>query len=431
MSDNALFPLAAPVQATVSLPGSKSITNRALILAALARGESVLDNVLFSADSEAALAALSRLGVGLHCDRRQGRVQVIPAAYFADNISIDARDAGTVARFLLPCCAARGGYYCFSASARMCERPMADLLAALAHQGVSLEFGDKPGHLPLCLRSGGLSGGVMYVAGDASSQFLSGLLMAAPYARHASTLISNAGHQQPYVLMTCAIMKAFGVAVHYDNGRYEVPARQHYQGRYYAIEPDVSTASYFWAAAALTAGTVTVRGVHRSALQGDIRFLEVLEHMGCQVLETPAGIQVCGPRQLRGVSVNMRSFSDTFMTVAVLAAFAEGPTLLSGLAHTRAQESDRIACMAEGLARLGVAVTTTADTLHIQPGNELSGATVRGCNDHRIAMALALAGLKLSGVVVQGAECVAKTCPDYFARMHALSGNVSGRQEQG
>ncbi|MFT6835599.1 MAG: 3-phosphoshikimate 1-carboxyvinyltransferase, partial [Francisellaceae bacterium] len=350
-------------------------------------------------------------------DRENETARVIGSGgNYLSNVKVFARDAGTVSRFLLPACAALGGEYAFSASARMCERPMQPLLDILALQGIKFKFENMAGHLPLTFESSCLSGGTYNVSGSKSSQFLSGLLIASPYAKSTTLLNSDSTHLQPYVDMTANMMIEFGVSVDRVGNSYCIESGQAYSGRDYMLEPDVSTASYFWAVAALTEGKILVQNIKRDCLQGDIEFLNLLQKMGCKVVSNDDGIIVYGPKQLKSVKLNMRSYSDTFMTAAVLACFAEGETCLFGLSHTRLQESDRIECIAKGLRALGANVRTDADAIYVQPGI-MRGAEVSGCNDHRIAMSLALVGIKVPGVIITGADCVKKTCPDYFERM--------------
>lgn len=417
MSQHTVLPVARPIIATTRVPGSKSITNRALLLAALAKGRSTLTGMLFSDDSEVMLEALKQLGVSLTIDRARQQVEIEGAAGRFPNIeaNVYCRDAGTATRFLMAACAAMPhGRYHFSASERMMQRPSGPLISALQYQGTQFHFERQLQQMPFVMQAHGLAGGDVAVDIKDSSQFLSGLMMAAPYAKQRLALHAGDLSKRPYVRMTRSMMLAFGIAVDDTSG--VSPQLGCYQGCSYAIEPDASTASYFFAIAALTRGEITVEGMSRQSLQGDTQFLTVLEKMGCLVADVPSGVVVKGPAQLKGVTVDMTGFSDTFMTVAVLAPFADTPTTLSGLAHTRLQESDRIAAIEEGLNRLGIRTESTESTLTIYPGTP-KGAVVSGHHDHRIAMSLALMGLKTPGVVIDGAECVAKTCPDYFERL--------------
>jgi 3-phosphoshikimate 1-carboxyvinyltransferase len=416
-----LTPIAHPVICDVSLPGSKSMCNRALLIAAMAEGTTKLTNMLFSDDVEACIEALGVLGVQLEVYRedRQIIVQGCNGEFPHKQVRLYTREAGTLTRFLIPLCAAqRHGLFHFSASERMMERPLSELMEVLEAQGCEVEYLDKHGYMPFNLKPQGLRGGSASICGKKSSQFLSGLLLASPFAKLDLSLVSETDHQQPYVKMTVAMMTRFGVVVTEKHNSYVAVSGQNYKGRDYSIEPDLSTASYFWALAAITKGKVCVRHTTSESHQGDIRFVGLLEEMGCQVDYTDQGIIVTGGKSLKGISVNMRNFSDTFMTAAAVAVFAKGETFIEGLSHTRLQESDRVVAMSAGLQRLGVTVETTEDSIKILPNlAALHGAEVLSHNDHRIAMSLALLGLKVSDVVIDGAECVKKTCPDYFERM--------------
>ncbi len=389
-----------PIRGSITIPGSKSITNRALLLAALREGETILHGVLRSDDSIACMKALEVLGVEIE-GLSEDRLKVKSHLPFRSNVSLDCRNAGTVARFLIPILAGLGGEYQVYASLRMSERPMKPLFDALISQGVEIEYLEKSGFLPIRLKSKGLKGGTVDVDIKDSSQFLSGLLLAQPYAKTPLSIQAKDLDQKPYVEMTRKMQATF-----------DSP---------YFIEPDASTASYFFAAAALTGGEIFIPHLRRRMLQGDIRFLDVLEKMGASVIEKKRGILLMGPEKLKAIGeIDMTGFTDTFMTLAALAPFADGPSRISGLRHTRLQESDRVAAMAEGLSRLGAEVETTEDSLTVYPGI-LHGGLIDSHNDHRIAMSHALIGLKVEGVIIDGADCVKKTCPAFFKMLRSLS----------
>ncbi|MDF2691312.1 MAG: aroA [Gammaproteobacteria bacterium] len=391
MPEQVIQPLTHPVAARITVPGSKSISNRALLLAALANGNSKLSGVLFSEDTETFIQALIDLGLKLKLDRQHCIVEIEGRGgqFLNRQASIFCKDAGTATRFLISACAAIAGNYHFSATARM--------------------------SLPFNMRTEGLLGGVVEVDIEQSSQFLSGLLMAAPFAKMPLMLKSKQSlHQKSYVHMTVAMMLEFGIEVSWVDDNSLQVGNGHYQATDYQIEPDASTASYFFAMAALTCGKIHVAYLNKQSKQGDIQFLNLLEKMGCTVQEEQGGLTLMGSKVLKGLGdVDMTGYSDSFMTIAALAVFAEGPTTLHGLAHTRLQESDRIAAMADGLNRLGVKTRSTHDSLSIIPSLPY-GARVSSYQDHRIAMSLSLIGLKVPGVIIEGAECVAKTCPSYF-----------------
>ena len=418
-------PLSGPVDAEVRVPGSKSVTNRSLAVAALAGGKSIIRNALFSDDSYWLMNALSRLGFDVRADSMAGTVEIsgqggeIPRR----DVEVSVGNAGTVARFLPPVLALGEGPYLVDGVRRMRERPVSDLVDAMRELGAGVEYAGEEGRFPLGVRGGGLPGGKATVRVGKSSQFLSGLLMAAPYARSPVTLeLSGELVSRPYVGITTGVMRDFGVEVYEEPGRYRVdPAAYH--GRDYYVEPDASAASYFFAAAALTGGGITIPGLGKDCSQGDLRFVEVLEKMGCEVQLDSESTTVRGPEKLRGVDTDMNEISDTFITLAAIAPFASSPTTITGIAHTRHQETDRISAVAAELRRLGVEVDEYEDSIRIIPTKRIDPATIRTYEDHRVAMGFALVGLVEEGVSISGPACVTKTFPDYFERLSALRGS--------
>ncbi len=411
-----IIPLTEPPNATVRVPGSKSITNRALVLAALASCHEPCDlhGILHSEDTEVMIQSLQRLGfvveplpgdaTGLHL-ASSNRQRLIPA-HKAD---LFIANSGTTMRFLTAMVNLGQGTYRLDGVSRMRERPMADLLRALNQLGGWTLSEDGTDFPPVVVEANGLEGGTVRIKGDVSSQFLSGLLMAAALA-HGKVVIEVDGPlvSQPYVHMTVAMMRDFGATVETtESSRFVVPGCQAYHRRRYHVEPDASAASYFFAAAAVTGGCLTVAGLGAGSLQGDVRFVNLLEEMGCQVERSPLGITVTGG-PLHGIDADMNDISDTVMTLAAVALFAEGPTTIRSVAHIRHKETDRLAALATELRRLGAEVDEFADGLTITP-RPLHGATVKTYNDHRLAMSLALVGLRIPGVVIDNPACVAKT----------------------
>jgi 3-phosphoshikimate 1-carboxyvinyltransferase len=424
-ASRAIRPARAGLDVVVLVPGSKSVTNRALLLAALARGTSTLRGVLSADDTLAFAAGLRALGFAVR-EAGDGAWQVeggaggIPAA----DADVYCADAATAARFLLAACCAGGGEYRFDASPQLRRRPLAQLLEALRAQGARTEPATAEG-LPLTLHASGLDGGRLHLRGETSSQFVSALLMAAPLGREPLELAVDGLVSRPYVDMTLRMMAAFGAGAQRDEySSFRVPPGS-YTARDYEVEPDASTASYFFAAAAVSGGRVRVPGLRRhEALQGDIRFLDVLEAMGCHVDHGPGGIAVRGPGGpgpatpacagvLEGLSVDMSDISDTFMTLAAVAPYACSPVTITGIANVRLKESDRIAAMEENLTRLGVRTESGPDFLRVLPGAP-HGGRVDPRGDHRIAMSFAVLGLRTPGVVVEDPACVRKTCPRFF-----------------
>jgi len=415
-------PFEGPVDATVRVPGSKSITNRSLIVGALAVGTSTIENPLFSDDPYWLMAALTGLGLPTKADREastvivKGQRGIIPKS----GVEVFVGNAGTVARFLPPLLALGEGPYLVDGVARMRKRPVADLVVAMRGLGARVGYAGEEGRFPIEIEGGGIRGGVVRVRGTRSSQFLSGLLMAAPYAEEPVVLEVEGGLvSRPYVGLTLGVMRDFGVEV-VEEGRdkFVVPPGVYKAGKY-VVEPDASGASYFFAAAALTGGRVRVPGLGASSSQGDLGFVEVLEVMGCEAEIGVDYVEVRGPARLRGIEVDMNEISDTMITLAAIAPFASSPTRIKNVAHTRVQETDRIAAVARELTRLGVRVEERPDGLKITPGPVSSG-TVRTYDDHRMAMAFSLLGLVVPGIRIQNPSCVTKTLPDYFQRLEAI-----------
>lgn len=428
-------PLAGSVNATVTVPGSKSITNRALVLAALASREAgcVLRGVLRSEDTEVMVDCLRRLGFALEVDwarceialRKHNSVRLIPA----ESADLYVANSGTTVRFLAAMVSLSPGRYRLDGVPRMRERPIQDLLDALAQvPGVSATSETGTGCPPVVIGGSGWPVGranVVRVRAGTSSQFLSGLLMAAPFVPE-TTFIDIVGERvsEPYIAMTTAtIWKWGGVILDHGSHGFEVQGNGFPAGPEhgeYAIEPDASAASYFWAAAAIAGGRVAVRGLNRTSLQGDVRFVDVLAQMGCRLEEGADGITVHGGT-LRGVDVDMNDISDTVMTLGAVALFANGPTTIRNVAHIRHKETDRIAALATELRKLGAGVEEREDGLTITP-RPLTGCAVDTYNDHRMAMSLALVGLKVPGVVIRNPGCVAKTYPGFWQDLAALRG---------
>lgn len=409
-------PTSLPLSATLAPPGSKSLSNRALLAAALAHGRSRLTGLLDCEDTQLMSQALQTLGLGLQLDWERGQADIEGGrgSFPLSAAQLYCGNSGTTLRFLTAALAAAGGHYQLDGNARMRQRPIADLLAALHQLGSpahTLLGTDCP---PLEIDSPGWNGGEVNIRGDKSSQFLSGLLLAAPLARSPVTVrVAGPLVSLPYVEMTCQVMRQFGVQVESLPGPAYVIAPQPYQATQYQIEPDASAASYFFAAAAICGGTVTIPGLGTNSLQGDLQFVQLLEQMGCKVEITPARSSVTGPAH-RGITCAMTEISDTVQSLAAVALFVDGPTTIRGVAHIRHKESDRIGDLARELRRAGATVTEYADGLQITPG-PLQPAIFQTYDDHRMAMSLALIGLKQPGIHIADPECVRKTYPNYFA----------------
>ena len=417
-------PLGRPVDAEVAVPGSKSVTNRALLVAALADGVSTIKNALFSDDPYYLMESLARLGFDVWADRGAGEVKIagLAGGIPRGDVEVYVGNAGTVARFLPPALALGPGPYTVDGVPRMRERPIKDLVDAMRGLGAGVEYAEEDGRFPVVVGGGGLDGGRAVVRGGGSSQFVSGLLMAAPYA-HAPVVLDVEGRESwPYVGITLGVMRSFGVEVEASEGLARLTVgRGPYRAGAFWVEPDASAASYFLALAAVTGGRVRVPGLGSGSSQGDLRFASVLEQMGCEVDLGENHVEVRGPDRLRGVEVDMGSFSDTMMTLAAIAPFASSPTTITNVGHTRHQETDRIAAVVAELSRLGVAVEEWSDGLRVSPG-PLRPAVVRTYGDHRMAMAFAVAGLAAPTPTVTIADpgCVTKTFPGYFRALDGL-----------
>lgn len=422
-----LKPLAKPVNATLEIPGSKSITNRALLLGALAKGTSYLSGMLLSDDTLAFLKALTALGVEIVLDVPQKSAQITGCNGRFPNtgITIECQEAGTILRFLTAACATMPGQFHFKGAPRLAQRPIKTLLEVLVAQGAALQ---PPGHAEIpftLLGTPHFSGGSWTIASNESSQFLSALLMVAPLAKTATQLKTHQLISRPYVELTCQMMASFGVSVtHADNDANEIifniPSPQAYEGRSYAIEPDASTASYFFAAAAITNGAVTVLNINREhCQQGDIGFLKVLEAMGCRVEASAHQITLKGSNSLKGLSIDMSDISDTFITLACIAPFAETPTTITNIAHAQLKESNRIDAVARNLQTLGIAVEQGNDFITIYPSKP-NGGLITSYGDHRIAMGFSIMGLVSEGITIDNIHCVSKTCPNFLDLLEAL-----------
>lgn len=419
-------PVGAPLDATVTLPGSKSITNRALVCAALADGTSVLTGVLHADDTEAMVEALRTLGVEV-TGTGHAELTVVGTQDRRAGV-VDARQSGTTARFLLPLLALGEGMSTLDGDAQLRDRPMGPTFDALRAAGVRVEEQAGAGRLPVVV-AGPMRASTLEVPGDVSSQFLSGLLLSGPATPDGIELaITTELISRPYVDMTVAVMEAFGTTVHHDlSGGRETwhVAPEPYRGTRYAIEPDASAASYAWAAALVTGGRITVPGLHRASLQGDVAFADVLEQMGAEVTWHDDAVTVAAGSALRGIDVDMAHISDTVPTLAVLAALADGPTTIRGVGFIRDKESDRIAGPVTELHRCGIDAEATDDGMVIRPG-PLRPATFETYRDHRMAMAFALLGLSSPGMAVRDPGCVGKTFPGFWDLLDDLrAGNAA------
>ncbi|MGW7427387.1 3-phosphoshikimate 1-carboxyvinyltransferase [Streptomyces sp. NPDC054813] len=406
----------------VAIPGSKSVTARALFLAAAADGVTTLLRPLRSDDTEGFAEGLTRLGYRVGRTPDTWQVDGRPQGPALPEAEVHCRDGATTARFLPTLAAAGHGSYRFDASEQMRRRPLAPLTRALRDLGVDLRHEEAEGHHPLRIEAAGVEGGEVTLDAGQASQYLTALLLLGPLTRKGLRIRVTDLVSAPYVDITIAMMRSFGVAVarEEDKGDVFVVPPGGYRATTYAIEPDASTASYFFAAAAVTGREVTVPGLGRGALQGDLGFVDVLRRMGADVEIGADRTTVRGTGRLRGLTVNMRDISDTMPTLAAIAPFADGPVRIEDVANTRVKECDRLDACAENLRRLGIGVGTGEDWIEIRPGTPApAGITTFG--DHRIVMSFAVTGLRTPGISFDDPGRVKKTFPDFHEAFGELA----------
>lgn len=421
-------PMMTPIDADISIPGSKSITNRVLLIAALADGVSQLDNALMSDDTSYMANALRDLGIRVDENPSEATFRVFGTGGHipAENAELHIGNSGTSARFLTAYLGLGHGTYLIDGVARMRERPIQDLLDGLAPLGATARCEGKDGVCPPVLMvASGLRGGRTAMKGSQSSQYFTALLQVAPYSQtDVEIRVDGDLVSKPYIDLTIAVMRDFGVEVVNRNYRsFVVRAGQRYEPRAYQIEPDASNASYFFAAAALTGGRVRVPQLTAQSVQGDIAFVDILFKMGCRVRKAPDGIEVRGTGRLSGLDLDMNATPDLVPTLCALAPFATSPVNIRNAAVLRLHETDRIAALKTELNRLGVRVETRADGLTVYPASHIRPAALETYDDHRMAMSLSLIGLKIPGITINDPACVAKTFPTYFDVLEKAKSN--------
>lgn len=402
---------------TVEVPGSKSVTNRALLLAALGCGRCVLRGVLFSDDTRAFLSCLASLGFSTEVDEARKTVTVTGMGGVIPNreAEIYVASAGTAARFLTVMLAFAGGNYTLRSSEQMEKRPMQPLLGELEKAGVKIEYLKNKDCFPFIIRSEGVKTDHFTIDTAVSSQFASALLMNATLCRGGAH-IELMGNRTAgaYIGITVKMMEEFGIDLQKTGNLYFVPPAQRYCLSTYGIEPDFSAACYFFAAGAILNAKAKVKGLHLNAMQGDKKFLSVLERMGCKVTDESDGILLTGAEKLRGVEADMNDFSDQALTLAAIAPFAQTPTKITGIGHIRKQECDRIRAMTVNLQAMGVEVEERADSVTVYPCQKVLPVKIRTFNDHRVAMSFAVAGLKCGGLTIENPLCCKKTFENFF-----------------
>ena len=428
-----IVPVPGPLNAVVRPPGSKSVTNRALVAAALARGTSNLVGTLDADDTAAMLDCLRGLGipVGDASGDSDGALRVVGCGGRPplDGAILDARLSGTTSRFIAPVAALARGTVVLDGADPLRRRPMAALFDALEALGAGIEPLGEPGHLPVRITGSprDVLGGSVEVTGNVSSQFLSALLLSGPCFDDGLTVgVTTDLVSVPYVQLTLDVMAAFGATVDHDDGWRTITVSP---GGYRAverfdIEPDASAASYWAAAAAIAGGSVRIDGLGRSSRQGDVAFIDVLASMGAEVTWSDHDVVVRGAGTLRGVTVDMADISDTAQTLAAVAVFAEGPTTVTGIGFIRGKETDRIAAVVSELRRLGIDASEDPDGFTVRPG-PVRPADVHTYDDHRMAMSFALVGMRAPGVRILDPGCVAKTYPRFWDDLARVSGTAS------
>ncbi len=412
------------VDATVLVPGSKSLTQRALIAAALGNGTSKLIGPLASEDTSYTSKALEQMGIIVEREEDSWTVHGSGGILATPEKEIFLGNNGTATRFLTSVAALGNGPFKIDGEERMRERPIAPLMEALQGWGVDIHSIKNTGCPPLAINSKGLTGGATILPEGKSSQYLSSLLLVAPYAAAPATLeVKGEVLSKPYVAMTLSVMYDFGIAVECNEEytSFTIPQGT-YRAMEYQIEGDASNASYFWAAAAITAGRVTVANVPVPSLQGDAGLVPLLARMGCDVSRDGNGITLTGSERLEGITVDMGDMPDVVPTLAVVAAFAHGKTTINNIEHLRIKECDRLTATLAELSKMGAKVEEGQDymVIHGDGGECLHGAEIETYNDHRMAMSFAVAGLRVAGVKIHGEGCVAKSFPDFWERFAAM-----------
>ncbi len=410
-----------PIDAVVRPPGSKSITNRALIAAGLAAGRSLLRGPLVSDDTDAMRAALIQLGVSVEVGDGVWEIEGGGGRLGHSASTIDARASGTTARFVTAALALAEGRHTIDGVARMRERPIGDLAEALEQMGVEVQTTD--GYPPVTVVGGGLRGGTVVIDATRSSQFVSAVMLVAPYADSDVTLRFRGGVvvSRPYLATTAEVMGSFGAEVVVADEEVRVGGAR-YAGTDFAVEVDASAAAYPLVAAAITGGKVVIDGLDGRSSQADMGILDALAAMGCTVDRQGGAVSLTGPDggRLEGIRIDMNAMPDAVLALAVAAVFAVGPTLIENVASLRLKETDRLAALETELRKLGVVAKAGADSLLITPTASLRGASIATYDDHRMAMAFALAGFRIAGIEIQDPGCVAKTWPGFFSELDAM-----------
>ncbi|MDY6792805.1 MAG: 3-phosphoshikimate 1-carboxyvinyltransferase [Thermodesulfobacteriota bacterium] len=398
----------------ISVPGSKSYTHRILIASALSDGICRIDNALKSEDTLITVSALKQMGITIDSNDQRFMVHGAKGAFKDTNEPVYLGNSGTSMRFLTALASIGKDRYLLTGTERMKQRPIQDLLDALIQMGVSAYSVNHNGCPPVVIRGGNLKGGKITIDCENSSQYLSAILLIAPFTKQGLEVnVIKGPVSRPYIDITVDVMQRFGVDVIRDGYNYfKVQRGQEYRSGSYFVEPDGSQAGYFWGAAAITGTCIKVKGITKNSPQGDVRFTSLLEKMGCKIIDEKDGISVTGG-SLSGIEADMSDMPDMVPTLAVVSAFAKGTTVINNVQHLKLKESDRLASVANELAKMGIESGITDSGLTIK-GSRPHGAEISTYNDHRIAMSFAMAGLKVPGIFIKDEKCVEKSFPDFW-----------------
>ncbi len=418
-----LFPLQKPIKKTITLPGSKSFTNRALIMAALADGRSALTGASLSDDSRAMISALKKIGIRITNAGKNITVYGEGGRFRLFNGKINVGAAGTAARFLISLCALVPGEIILDGSERMRQRPINELVSALRKIGAKIQYQKKAGCLPVKIRGENLTGRKVKMPGKVSSQFLTSLLLIAPVLKRGIEISVTSGQiSRSYIDMTLTGLKERGIKVKNHNyKKYEIKPGARYKTGKYEIESDASGASYFFALAALTGSAIRVKNISPDSSQGDVKFCDLLRRMGCEVKKNARQkwIEVRGKKQLRAITADMENMPDSAQTLAVVAAFAKGKTKITGLSTLRHKETDRLKALKTELKKMGIKSQTTKNSITIA-GGQPRGAKIKTYDDHRMAMAFAVAGARIPNVIIENPGVVSKSFPEFWRMLKGL-----------
>ena len=425
-----------PISGMVEVPGSKSITNRALCIAAMGIGKAKITGALFSDDSRHVLKCLKDLGFKLDIFEDEKEVDIIGMGGIIprSTATIDVGSAGTAARFLTAMLGFSGGEYTINCSKQMASRPMKELFDILSGQGAEIEYLGKKGHLPIKIKGCGLLQDRAYSKHDRadkeiditvdiseSTQYLSALLMIAPSLKHDVKIhVKSDKKIGSYIKITIGMLKKFGVDIKVDEDTYIISGRKKPVVGKYHVEPDISAACYFYALAAITRGKVIVKNVHFSTSQGDAEFIEVLQVMGCEVKDLEPGIEVSGPLHLHGVDVDMNDFSDQALTLAAISPYVDSPMFIRNVGHIRGQECDRMAAIIDNLANAGIDCEIEGDDILIYPSEPPQATVINTYDDHRVAMAFTVMGVKTHDIVIDNPMCCSKTFENFYEVFEGL-----------